>query len=1114
MYIVKRDGTNQEYNQQKIANAIAASFYDVDEVLEDSELDSMLSYVKKECEATLYENGVVTIKDIQEHVEYAIIVNSSPRPARAYIIYRTIQDSNRIDNHVSELEKYLISHNDYLPEVNINLVIKQVEIDDKLPIQSPENIQAILLGIKSLVEIGAEYDKLACRVLLDLINSEVMSSLGVKALTSNSLAVMLRLGLTEGLYGKEAEQYIPYVHQLLVDNTRNENFDFMGLTVIYTKYLTRNRAGKVMESPQMFWMRIAMGINSNEKDPIPLVLNVYDKLSTMSYIHSTPTLFNSLLTHSQTASCYLLTPDDSIEGIFEMVKQNAHLSKYAGGIGNDWTPVRANNALIKGTNGRSQGIIPFLKLLSDEAVAVNQSGRRLGSIATYLEPWHADYLDYLTIKKEVGDPRRLCHDLNTASWIPDLFMERVKADEEWSFFSPDEAPELHELVGEAFKEKYEEYEAKGVAGELHVYETISAVHLWRLTLASIYETGGPWLCWKDPSNERYPNQHKGVVHSSNLCVHPDTKVFTRDGYQVISDIVDTQVECWNGGSWGRTIIRKTGEDKPMIKVTNSVGHELTCTKYHKWVILDSFTQARVTVETHELKEGDVLVPFTCPALDHIGTEVMDSARAKGGLGEDVPTMAHDKASRLEWLGGYLDNKHILYPAGYYVGSIVLPAAEVDRKVLMFFHELGLSYTLEDEYMGEVIDVMVFSGSTLDRVVAHGLRMDTVGLDPHLFGTNHHTTTVVSIEDAGRSDTYCGKEEKMGMMVFNGILTKNCTEITLHTTTEETAVCMLATVAVGAHLDDKGELLEEKLEDTVYTAVRSLDNLIEYNYYPTKPSKTSNMLNRPLGLGMIGLQDALNELKIGYSSEQACTIAERFAQGLSFYAIKASIMLAKEKGAYPNYEGSLWDQGILPQDTYEKLKKKRRVKFIVRENHDWDGLRKDLKKYGIRNGTLLSQPPTATVSLVTNLSQSTEPTYQHLYIKSNNSGDFTIINKYLVNELKELGLWGYRTLSDLKKSGGLIDNLDYIPNDIKERYKVAFDVDYFYLLKNAALRQIWFDQAMSTNLYVVNATGKQLNDMYMAAYDMGLKTTYYLRTLRKGVGEADMSELDDGCEMCQ
>ena len=1116
MNITKRDYSVQPYSRLKISNAILAAFFSVDENLHHTELDALINLIEESVFAEA--NGDISIDIIQAHVELSLLKEGYTLPARAYIAYRASKDVKRdAKRDRTPLENYLATVTNDLPIVALDKVIADIKLLWNEPVDSVENLNNILLGINPFIELDEEYDRFAVRILLTKINREVTKTLGLETYTPNSLLrTMLEYGIKEGIYGQEAQSYIDSQcdYTLLMEN--NSLFSYMGLTALYGNYLSKDRSGNVFETPQAFWMRVAMGIHSNEKGHMKNVINCYSALSSMDYVHSTPTLFNSLLSHSQTASCYLLTPDDSIEGIFDMFKQNAKLSKFAGGLGNDWTPVRALGSKIKGTNGESQGIIPFLKMNSDLAVAVNQSGRRLGSIATYLEPWHADFLDFLTIKKETGDHRRLCHDLNTAAWIPDLFMDRVKEEGTWCLFSPDETPELHGLVGDAFKEKYEEYEKKGRAGELHVFTEMEAVHLWRLTLVSLYETSGPWLCWKDPSNERYANQHKGVVNSSNLCVAPETKILTENGYVEIHQLEGILEPCWNGFEWSPTQIEKTANNAPLFKVKTSNGHSLRCTAEHEWEIYDKETLKLKVVPTSELRPDDELIVLYTDKIKSTKPD-MENAYQDGYDNIGCPSVTeYSTESCVQWFAGYcganLINKDVVDGL---ISTIVLPLETTDAEVLLLMQELGIRHTIEDEYFGKEWDNITIGSISLHMLIDLGLVIKDMVIIPIMTGQASHVNKIVSVEADGEGPTYCGHELKVNRLTFNGILTRNCTEITLHTSTEETAVCMLATISVPKHINEKGEIDLRKLSNTVDVAVRALDKLIEYNYYPTKQSRRSNEKNRPLGLGLIGLQDAYYKCKLSYSSEQAVTLASDFAQAMSFYAISTSVELAKENGAYENYEGSLWDQGILPHDAYNTFKKKRSFKFPVLEKHDWDSLRERLAKYGIRNGTLLSQPPTATVSLLTNQSQSSEPMYQNLYYKSNIAGDFMITNKYLINELKELGLWGMKTMMDLKRYGGTLSKIDYIPNEIKERYQVAFEVDTFFLLKNAAMRQIWFCQALSTNLYVTNATGRKLNDMYMMAYDMGLKTTYYLRAMRQTVEDENVTpNIEDGCEMCQ
>jgi ribonucleoside-diphosphate reductase alpha chain len=591
-------------------------------------------------------------------------------------------------------------------------------------------------------------------------------------------------------------------------------------------------------------MRVAMGLALNEIDRESRAIEFYNVLSTFDFMSSTPTLFNSGTLRSQLSSCYLTTVADDLDGIYEALKENALLSKYAGGLGNDWTPVRALGSHIKGTNGKSQGIVPFLKVVNDTAVAVNQGGKRKGAVCAYLESWHADVEEFLELRKNTGDDRRRTHDMNTANWVPDLFMKRVMEGADWTLFSPSEAPDLHDKFGTAFEEAYLRYEEKAARGEMRVSKKIPALQLWRKMLTMIFETGHPWITFKDPCNIRSPQQHVGVVHSSNLC----------------------------------------------------------------------------------------------------------------------------------------------------------------------------------------------------------------------------------------------------------------TEITLNTNDNEIAVCNLGSVNLVNHLiktDDGGYRLDgEKLSRTVKTAMRMLDNVVDINFYPVKKARNANLRHRPVGMGIMGFQDCLHLLRIPYASDAAVAFADQSMEQVCFQAYWASTELAQERGRYHSYAGSLWDKGILPHDSLDLLAQQRGGYLEVDRSStlDWDSLRARIKQYGMRNSNCIAIAPTATIANIVGVAASIEPTYQNLFVKSNLSGEFTVVNDYLVADLKARGLWDEVMISDLKYFDGNLSRIDRIPQDLRDLYATAFEVDPKWLVECGSRRQKWIDQAQSLNLYMAGASGKRLDELYKLAWIRGLKTTYYLRTL--------------------
>ncbi|MGH2638299.1 MAG: ribonucleoside-diphosphate reductase subunit alpha, partial [Rhabdochlamydiaceae bacterium] len=622
-----------------------------------------------------------------------------------------------------------------------------------------------------------------------------------------------------------------------LDLKRDDLFSYMGIQTLYDRYFIHHMERR-LETPQIFWMRVSMGLALEEgADKNKRAIEFYNLLSQFNYTSATPTLFNSGTTHSQLSSCYLSTVMDDLSHIFKVISDDAQLSKWAGGIGNDWTNVRATGSVIKGTNGRSQGIIPFLKVANDTAVAVNQGGKRKGAMCAYLETWHLDIEDFLDLRKNTGDDRRRTHDMNTANWIPDLFMKRVHEGGKWTLFSPSDVPELHHIYGKEFEKKYVEYEKKAANGKLKLFKEVEALDLWRKMLSMLFETGHPWITFKDPSNIRSPQDHVGVVHSSNLC----------------------------------------------------------------------------------------------------------------------------------------------------------------------------------------------------------------------------------------------------------------TEILLNTTADETAVCNLGSINLVQHCTSQG-LNEKMLAQTIRTAVRMLDNVIDINFYPTPEAQFSNSQHRPIGLGMMGFQDALYIQNISYASHEAVEFADKAMEMISYYAILASSELAKERGTYETYKGSKWDRGLLPIDTLDLLEKERggflEVDRTVRMN--WTPVRESIKKYGMRNSNTMAIAPTATISNITDVTQSIEPMYKNLFVKSNLSGEFTIPNNHLVDKLRTLGLWDQEMLDDLKYFDGSIHEIARIPEDIKKVFLTAFDIDPEWIIECASRRQKWIDQGQSLNLYISEPSGKKLHQMYMLSWIRGLKTNYYLR----------------------
>lgn len=714
--------------------------------------------------------------------------------------------------------------------------------------------QSLIFAARAKIEVEPAYSFVAARLLLDILYKEALDlsfdDAQFKEKHQNGFKAYLETGIALKRLSKDLLEFDIEILSKAIDTQRDLNFSYLGLQTLYDRYFIHDQQRR-LETPQYFWMRVAMGLAINEgEQKNNRAIEFYNLLSTFLFVSSTPTLFNSGTLHSQLSSCYLSTIMDDLHHIFKVIADDAQLSKWAGGIGNDWTNVRATGSIIKGTNGSSQGVIPFLKVANDTAVAVNQGGKRKGAMCAYLETWHLDIEDFLELRKNTGDERRRTHDMNTANWIPDLFMKRVHQNGAWTLFSPCDVPDLHDLYGDAFEKRYQEYERLAELGKIKHFKKVDATALWRKMLGMLFETGHPWITFKDPSNIRSPQDHVGVVHSSNLC----------------------------------------------------------------------------------------------------------------------------------------------------------------------------------------------------------------------------------------------------------------TEILLNTSKEETAVCNLGSINLAAHCTEKG-LNKELLASTIRTAVRMLDNVIDINFYPIDEAKHANLQHRPIGLGLMGFQDALYIQNISYASHEAVEFADASMEMISYFAILASSELAQERGIYPSYKGSKWDRNMLPIDTLELLQTERKEFLDVDKGArlDWGVVRASIKKHGMRNCNTMAIAPTATISNITNITQSIEPTYKHLFVKSNLSGEFTIPNPYLVEKLKSLGLWDSEMIDDLKYFDGSILEIDRIPEEVKQLFLTAFEIEPEWLIECASRRQKWIDMGQSLNLYLADPSGKKLHNMYMLAWLKGLKTTYYLRSL--GATQIEKSTTD-------
>jgi ribonucleoside-diphosphate reductase alpha chain len=890
--VIRRNGKVTNFDANKIAVAMTKAFLAVEggsAAASRRVHDLVQNLTEHLSEALVRRNpagGTIHIEDIQDQVELALMRSGEHKVARAYVLYREEQKRKRADEAAKKksvrseeppvrviladgssrpldterLRKLVAEACSGLEAVTVESILDDTCRNLFDGVKERDVSQALVMSARTLIEKEPNYSYAAARLLMDMMRREALGFLGM----DTGVATQQEMGERYGEYftgyikrgadlellDKRLSQYDLERLGAALKPERDLQFTYLGLQTLYDRYFIHSKDTR-FELPQAFFMRVAMGLAINEIDREGRAIEFYDLLSSFDFMSSTPTLFNSGTLRPQLSSCYLTSVPDDLDGIYSAIKDNALLSKFAGGLGNDWTRVRGMGAHIKGTNGKSQGVVPFLKVANDTAVAVNQGGKRKGAVCAYLETWHIDVEEFLDLRKNTGDDRRRTHDMNTANWIPDLFMKRVAEDGNWTLFSPDETSDLHDLTGTAFEEAYVRYEEKAARGEMYVAKTLKANDLWRKMLGMLFETGHPWVAFKDPCNIRYTNQHIGVVHSSNLC----------------------------------------------------------------------------------------------------------------------------------------------------------------------------------------------------------------------------------------------------------------TEITLHTNDSEIAVCNLGSVNLAAHVDDNGLNLE-KLERTVSTAMRMLDNVIDYNYYSVPQARNSNLRHRPVGLGIMGFQDALYKVRLPYASQEAVNFADRTMEAVSYYAIKASTDLADERGRYHSFEGSLWSQGILPIDSLARLGAERGSYLQVDDSRtlDWDSLRERVTTVGMRNSNTLAIAPTATISNICGVSQSIEPTYQNLFVKSNLSGEFTVVNPYLVRDLKALDLWDSVMVNDLKYYDGSVQPISRIPDDLKALYASAFEVDPRWLVEAGSRRQKWIDQAQSLNLYMSEPSGKKLDNLYKLAWVRGLKTTYYLRSM--GATHVEKSTMDD------
>jgi ribonucleoside-diphosphate reductase alpha chain len=874
--VIRRNGSVVSFEPSKIAIAVTKAFLAVNggQGAASARVRELVEQLTQSVVRALLRSrpngGTFHIEDIQDQVELALMRGGEHNVARAYVLYREKRTQERSHDAVEAPNGSLgLTVTDGGVTRPLDMVALRGIIDsacanlgdavsaEPIVAETVKNLydgvpmsqvyDSAILAARTMIEKDPAYSQVTARILLHTIRREILEEEVTQgemgARYAEYFPTFIKRGVQAELLDEKLQQYDLKRLGAALDADRDLQFGYLGLQTLYDRYFLHHDGVRI-EMPQAFFMRVAMGLALNEIDREARAIEFYNVLSSFDFMSSTPTLFNSGTRRSQLSSCYLTTVDDDLDGIYEALKENALLSKFAGGLGNDWTRVRALGSHIKGTNGKSQGVVPFLKVVNDTAVAVNQGGKRKGAVCAYLESWHLDIEEFLELRKNTGDDRRRTHDMNTANWIPDLFMKRVHEGGDWTLFSPSTCPDLHDKFGAEFEAAYTAYEDKVARGEIKLFKKIPAAQLWRKMLGMLFETGHPWITFKDPCNIRSPQQHVGVVHSSNLC----------------------------------------------------------------------------------------------------------------------------------------------------------------------------------------------------------------------------------------------------------------TEITLNTSDAEIAVCNLGSVNLVAHLKEQADgtlvLDHDKLKRTVSVAMRMLDNVIDINYYAVAKARNSNLKHRPVGMGIMGFQDCLHLLRTPYASEEAVKFADTSMEAVCYYAYYASTELAEERGRYSSYRGSLWDRGILPQDTLKLLAEARGgyVEVDSSESMDWTELRARIATHGMRNSNCVAIAPTATISNIIGVSACIEPTFQNLYVKSNLSGEFTVVNDYLVRDLKARGLWDEVMVADLKYFDGTLSRIDRIPADLRAIYATAFEVDATWLVEAASRRQKWIDQAQSLNIYMGGASGKKLDEVYKLAWLRGLKTTYYLRTM--------------------
>ena len=920
---------------------------------------------------------------------------------------------------------------------------------------------------------------------LDILSADICATkahhhpeynkLGGRILVSNIIKTTLEkyIDVVQQQYdaGIVSEEFHTFVStneddiQKMFNYQRDYLFDYFAIKTLERSYLFKIN-GKIVERPQHMWMRVAIQIHGliNQENQLSLLKETYDLLSTLHFTHATPTLFNSGTKKPQLSSCYLFSCEDNLEDIFKMISDVAKISKWAGGIGLSLSTIRSKGSMIKGTNGKSEGIIPLCKTLEMVGRYINQGGKRQGSISTYLEPWHADIYAFIELRKNTGDENLRSRDLFLALWVPDLFMKRVQEDGDWTLMCPDECKGLVDSYGEEFEQLYTSYE-KDNKGR----KTVKARDLWNHILENQIETGMPYISYKDTVNRKSMQKQLGVIRNSNLCVAPETMILTNEGYYPIQSLENKEVKVWNGFEFSDTTIYKTGENQSLVSVTFSNGSSLDCTPYHKFYIDNGGINADL-VKAEDLKQGMKLIDCKFPVITNCN-EIDEK--------EEVPILACHSV-KLKWLEKLFDTIGFIDNNGYQISS---PDSTFIENVKYLLQTLGCNPHSKVSSFSSIYCLQVSNPDML-FLTSLGFRTNLFKVSSIQSENNSKSVYVNTVTNTGRtSDTYCFTEHKRGMGIFNGVLTGQCNEIALFSNKDNYAVCNLVSICLPRFVEN-GVFNFEKLQYVAGVATRNLNNVIDVNFYPTPETRKTNFANRPIGIGIQGQADVYCLLGLAYSSDEARLLSRRIFENIYYGSVQMSIQLAKEKGPYESYKDSPHSKGLLQFDLHDN----------VNLTLDWTDIKKEMALYGIRNSLLTALMPTASTSQIMSNNECFEPYTSNIYLRKTLAGEFTVVNQHLISDLQKLGLWNEKVYEEILYDNGSVQKVKSIPDHIKQIYKTAFELKMTDMLKQAVERGPFIDHMQSMNLFMAKPDFNLLNSSHFYSWKNGLKTgMYYLRT---------------------